>query len=93
MLKGEPFFAMARPSFLLSFYSVLSDNRTLFDLFPDLPSFQRKDHIRGSLKESDILFPAHPAVAVLQTDELLFHLPPAIWANFVACTHCSLLAL
>lgn len=79
--------------FLLSFYSVLSDNRTLFDLFPDLSSFQRKDHILGSLKESDIFFLAHPAAAVLQADELLFHLPPAVWTNFVACAHCSLLAL
>ena len=91
MLKGEPFFAMARPSFLLSFYSDLSDNRTLFDLFPDLPSLQRKDHIRGSFKESDILFPAHPAVAVLQTNDLLFHLPPAVWANFIARAYCLLL--
>ena len=73
--------------FLLSFYSDLSDNRTLFDLFPDLPSLQRKDHIRGSFKESDALFPAHPTAAVLQADELLFHLPPAVWADLVACTH------
>ena len=89
MLKGEPFFVMARPSFLLSFYSDLSDNRTLFDLFPDLPSLQRKDHIRGSFKESDALFPAHPAAAVLQADKLLLHLPPAVWTDFVACTHAS----
>ena len=79
--------------FLLSFYSDLSDNRTLFDLFPDLPSLQRKDHIRGSFKESDALFPAHPAAAVLQTDELLFHLPAAVWTNFVACAHRLLLVL
>jgi len=34
-------------------------------------------------------FPAHPAAAVLQTDELLFHLPPTVWTDFVACTHAS----
>ena len=75
--------------FLLSFYSDLSDNRTLFDLFPDLPSLQRKDHIQGSFKESAAFFPAHPTAAVLQADELLFHLPPAVWTDFVACTHAS----
>ena len=69
--------------------SAFSDNRMLFDLFSDLPSLQRKDHIRGSFKEPDVLFPAHPTAAVLQADELLFHLPPAVWANFVACTHAS----
>ena len=74
--------------FLLSFYSDLSDNRTLFDLFPDLPSLQCKDHIRGSFKESDALFPAHPAAAVLQADKLLLHLPPAVWTDFVARAHC-----
>ena len=79
--------------FLLSFYSVLSDNRTLFDLFPNLPSLQRKDHIRGSFKKSDILFPAHPAAAMLQANELLFHLPPAVWTNFAARAHCFFLVL
>lgn len=34
-------------------------------------------------------FPAHPAAAVLQADKLLLHLPPAVWTDFVACTHAS----
>jgi len=83
LCDGSPFF------FCWVSVSALSDNRTLFDLFPDLPSLQRKDHIRGSFKEPDVLFPAHPAAAVLQADELLFHLPPTVWTNFVACTHAS----
>lgn len=46
-----------------------------------------KDHIRCSFKESNALFPAHAAPAMLQTNELLFHFSPAYRANLIALSH------
>lgn len=46
-----------------------------------------KHHVRGSLKKTNIFFPAHPATTMLQADELLFHFPPAVWAYFITLSH------
>ena len=67
-----------------------ADHRRLFDLFTDDPPLQGEYHIRRSFKESDVLFPAHPASAMLQADKLLLHFPSAGGAYFVTCTHCDL---
>ena len=62
------------------FNLLVLDYWTLFCLFSHFPAFQSKDHIPGTLKITHILFPAYVAFAVLQTDELLFHLPSAVRA-------------
>ena len=68
----------------LSLIIFVADHRALFDLPANLPSLQSKYHIAGSLKESIAPFPAYVAPAMLQSNELLFHFPAAVGADFVA---------
>ena len=54
------------------------------EIFPYFPPFQSENHIPGTLKISDVFFPAYSAFTVLQPDKLLFHLPSAVRAYFFA---------
>ena len=69
------------------FFCVFPDYGNLFYVLANGNSFQCEYHIRCPLEESYILFPAHAAFAMLQTRKLLFHLPAAVGANFIAGTH------
>ena len=92
---------MIASSFLLIFneksaahFLMRSRSRLTFSYFND-PTWllsgaimpETKDHIRRSFKESNVLFPAYPAPAMLQANELLFHFSPACRANPVALSH------
>ena len=48
---------------------------------------QRKDRVWISFKIPHILFPAYAAFAMLQADELLFHLSSAVRADLIALSH------
>lgn len=49
----------------------------MIDLLASALTLQSKNHIWRPFKEADVLFPAHAAFAVLQTNELLLHLSAA----------------
>lgn len=59
----------------------------LLDLFAYELTLQGINHIRFPLEETNVLFPTRTAFAVLQANELLFHLSAAAWTNFVAIAH------
>ena len=89
MLKGEPFFAMARPSFFVEFlFQPFRITGRCLTFFPICRCSSAKTISGVRSKNPMPFFPAHPAAAVLQTDELLFHLPPTVWTDFVARAHC-----
>ena len=44
-------------------------------------------HIRRPFKKANVFFLAHPAFAMLQADELLFHLSSAVRADLIALSH------
>lgn len=67
--------------------------RQLLYLAADLFALKCKNHIRGTLKETNITFPACPALAMKQTYELLLHLAPAIRTDTLACAHNASLEL
>ena len=59
----------------------------LLDLFAYGLTLQGKNHIRFPLEETNVLFPTRTAFAVLQANELLFHLSAAVGTDLVAFTH------
>ena len=59
----------------------------LLDLFAYGLTLQGRNHIRFTLEETNALFPARTAFAVLQANELLFHLSAAVGTDLVAFTH------
>jgi hypothetical protein len=75
--------------------------RSRFELYSVFPSdlnhparlFTRRivpeseHHIWRPFKKANIFFPAHPAFAMLQADELLFHLSSAVRADLIALSH------
>lgn len=67
--------------------------RQLLYLAANLFAFQCKYHIRRSLKETYITFPACLALAMKQPDELLLHLAPAVRTDTLACAHVTSLEL
>lgn len=42
---------------------------------------------RRPFKKANVFFPAHPAFAMLQADELLFHLSSAVRVDLIALSH------
>ena len=63
-------------------YSVfLSDLNDPARLFARRIVPESEHHIRRPFKEANISFPAHPALTMLQTNELLFHLSSAARAD------------
>ncbi len=78
---------MRLPSCFLFCVIFETDNRDLLDFFPVRAPLQSENHIGGTLKETDILFPTHAALTVLQADKLLLHFSAAVWAYLVAGTH------
>lgn len=71
----------------------------LYSVFPSDPNhparlFARRivpnseHHIRRPPKKASIFFPAHPALAMPQADELLFHLSSAVWTDLITLSHC-----
>lgn len=50
-------------------------------------AFKCKDHIWSAFKETNITFPACPALTMKQPDELLLHLAPAVRTDTLACAH------
>ena len=48
---------------------------------------ESEHHIRRPFKEANISFPAHPALTMLQTNELLFHLSSAARADLIVLSH------
>lgn len=59
----------------------------LLDLFAYERTLQGINHIRFPLEETNVLFPTRTAFAVLQANELLFHLSAAVGTDLVAFTH------
>ena len=59
----------------------------LLDLFAYELTLQGINHIRFPLEETNVLFPTRTAFAVLQANELLFHLSAAVGTDLVAFTH------
>lgn len=59
----------------------------LLDLFAYGLTLQGINHIRFPLEETNVLFPTCTAFAVLQANELLFHLSAAVGTDLVAFTH------
>lgn len=67
--------------------------RQLLYFAANLFAFKCKYHIRRSLKETYITFPACLALAMKQPDELLLHLAPAVRTDTPACAHVTSLEL
>jgi hypothetical protein len=65
----------------------LPNHRKLLYLFANGHTPQSKHHVRGALKKSDVLFPAHPAFAMLQNNKLLLHFSAAVDANTITVSH------
>ena len=65
---------------------LVADIRKLFDFFTNFLTLQAENHIARAFEKSDILFPAHSTFAMLQSDKLLFHLPPATRTHLIACS-------
>jgi len=59
----------------------------LLDLFAYELTLQGINHIRFPLAETNVLYSARTAFAVLQANELLFHLSAAVGTDLVAFTH------
>ena len=59
----------------------------LLDLFAYGLTLQGINHIRFPLEETNVLFPTRTAFAVLQANELLFHLSAAVGTDLVAFAH------
>ena len=73
-------------------YSVfLSDLNDPARLFARRIVPESEHHIRRPFKEANISFPAHPALTMLQTNELLFHLSSAARADLIQGLSCSAL--
>ena len=69
-------------------YSVfLSDLNDPARLFARRIVPESEHHIRRPFKEANISFPAHPALTMLQTNELLFHLSSAARADLIVLSH------
>ena len=75
------------------FFCFTSDDRHLFDLFANCDSFQGENHIRCSLKETNITLPTHAAFTMLQAGKLLFHLSAAVRTVLVTGSHAEYLAI
>ena len=64
-----------------------ANDGNLLDLFPNGSALQCENHIGRPFKIADVLLPAHPAPAMLQTRKLLPHFSAAAWAGFIAGSH------
>ena len=93
LLTFTDFFSEARFAWAflsLSIIRIISVfyNRDLLCFLPDLNTIKTKYHIGCSLKISLTFQPAHSALAMLQSDKLLFHFPAAFGAYSIS--HISL---
>ena len=59
--------------FPIQLIAFVPDDRDLLYLIPNPFPFQCKNHVPGTFKVPDILFPAHAASAMHQPYELLLH--------------------
>ena len=74
------------PTLLLFVLIFESDNWNLLDFFSGRAPLQSEYHIGCAFKKTNIFFPAHAALAVLQTDKLLLHFSAAVWTYLAAGT-------
>ena len=72
---------------LKSLFVPISDNGQLFYFFANRCSLQAENYISGSLKKSNVSFPAHAALAMLQALKLLFHFLATVRTCLIAKSH------
>ena len=72
-----------------------ANDGNLLDLFPNDSALQYENHIGCPFKIADVLFPTHPAPAMLQARKLLLHFSAAVWTDFIVGPHppCSMIVI
>lgn len=63
------------------------NRRPLFRFAIYITALQAEHHIVSAFKKADVTFPAHAALAMLQSNKLLLHFPAATRAYLVGFTH------
>ena len=84
--QAAPLFCFSRfPSLIVA----VSDDWNLPDLLALFSTLQRTHNIRCALKKARTPLPAHAASAMLEPNELLFHLPAAGGTFLITLSHCQ----
>ena len=89
MAIQAPCLPILSPRYLLVVVGIffVANRRPLFRFAIYITALQAEHHIVGALKKADVTFPAHAALAMLQSNKLLLHFPTAARTYLVGFTH------